>query len=164
MWSIVNVLTNSIYILDLIRRDIFQRNLSWIKGKLREKGCRADLSSAWDPLKLWPRKGVLKHELFGIQGGTFFGVNNFKNISAIKLILFSKMYKMSCRFQKCYKTFRNCFWFLRKLRLNWSREFLSTIRRILVINHQRVSKKIFRFWIWFREMFPKPICLRLNEH
>ena len=33
MWSTVNVLTKSLYILDLIQRDVFQLNFSWIKGK-----------------------------------------------------------------------------------------------------------------------------------
>ena len=34
MWSTVNVLTKSLYVLDLIQGDVFQLNLSWIKWRL----------------------------------------------------------------------------------------------------------------------------------
>ena len=34
MWSTLNVLMNSLYILDLIEEDVFQFNFCWIKGKL----------------------------------------------------------------------------------------------------------------------------------
>ena len=113
-----NVLTNCLYILDLIQKHIFQLYFSWIKEKLRKKQCRGYLSSAWDPRTHWLPKGVLKQELFDIQWSTFFGVNNFQNIWAIKLILFFKMCKIWCRFEKWKRNTRNCFWFLRLLRLN----------------------------------------------
>ena len=63
MWSNVNVLTNSLYILDVIHRDVFQLNLSLINGKLGQKRFRGDLSSAWDPRTLWFLKCVLKQEV-----------------------------------------------------------------------------------------------------
>ena len=145
MWWTVNVLTNSLYIFDLIQGDVFQLNLFWINEKLRWKGFRQHLGSVWDPWTLWLPKGVLKQKLFDIQGSIFFRVNNFQNIWDIKLIFFFRICKVWCRFQKCNKTLRNCFWFLRKLRLNWSREFLSSMTRTRVINRQRLKKQSLHF-------------------
>ena len=55
------------------------------------------------------QKVFSKKNFFGIQRSTFFRFNNFQNIWAIKLILFLKMCKISCRLQKSNKTLRNIF-------------------------------------------------------
>ena len=47
----------------------------------------------------------MKQELSGIQVTTFFGINNFGNIEAMKVILFFKMLKILRRFQKLQKLF-----------------------------------------------------------
>ena len=44
---------------------------------------------------------------------TFFGVHNFKNISAMRVIFFLKMLKIESKFPKCKKKFRKGFLFLR---------------------------------------------------
>ena len=84
----INVVLNGPKISHLTKTD-----LCWVNGKLRWKCCRGDFSIICQPWKRWLTKGVLKQELSGIQVTIFLGVNNFQNISAIKVIFFSKCAK-----------------------------------------------------------------------
>ena len=87
--------------------------LFWINVKLGWKCRHGKFVSVWEP---WTRsfaKGVLKRKLSGIQVTTFFGVNNFENIWAMKLIFCLEMLKSFCTFRKRKKTWRKCVSFSR---------------------------------------------------
>ena len=80
-------------------REMFANSiLSQINGKSGQKRGRGEFISVWDPETRWFLKGLVKRELSVIQVTTFFGVNTFQNISAMKLIFLFKMRKISCRF------------------------------------------------------------------
>ena len=85
--------------------------LSWINGKLEEKCGYAELLSFWDPWTTWVLKGVTKRKLSDIQVTTLFGVNNFQNIWAMKVIFFFKMEKTLCRFGNAKEIWENIFGF-----------------------------------------------------
>ena len=74
-------------------------------------GSNVKFVSVWESSTRWFTKGVLKREISGIQVTTTFGVNNFQNIWAMKLVFFLKMRKILFRFQKSKKRFRKCFRF-----------------------------------------------------
>ena len=63
LWSGINVLTNSLKILDVTKADILQLNLSRISGKIGKQLCRADFSSVSSPLTRWLANGGLKQDL-----------------------------------------------------------------------------------------------------
>ena len=65
-------------------------------------------------------KGPLKPEFLDSYLTTFFGVRNFVNTSAMRVIFFLKMFKIESSFQKLRKKFRKCL----KLSL-LTREYLS---------------------------------------
>ena len=90
-----------------------QLNFFHINGKLAQKSCRADFSNFSGHLKHSLPKGVRKQDLWGIQETTFFGLNNFQNVWAIKVIFFKKTLKIVCIFQKCKKVCKKYFWFPR---------------------------------------------------
>ena len=96
MWSFVNVLKKCPKISDLTKTHVSQLNLFDINGNLARRCCLLDFSRACYPLTHSLPKGVLKQELSGIEVTTFFGLNNFRNISAMKTMFF---------FPKCSKFF-----------------------------------------------------------
>ena len=63
LWSGINVLTNSLKILDVTKADILQLNLSRISGKIGKQLCGADFSSVSSPLTRWLPNGGLKQDL-----------------------------------------------------------------------------------------------------
>ena len=122
-------------------REKFFNSISCINGNLREKCCRVDFSSVWDPWKRLISKGVIKQDLSGIQVTTFLGPNNLQNIEAMKLIFFSKMRKILCRLQNCNENLRECFRILKQWRFNMLREFLLIMTTIHVIKSQPFTKQ-----------------------
>ena len=93
------VLGSQIWLRDMFSNSIF----SLINQKLGWKSGHSEFVSVWGPWKRWFPKGVLKYELSGVQLTTFIAVNNFHDISVMKLICFFKMCKILCRFWKCKK-------------------------------------------------------------
>ena len=85
VWLAVNVLPESPQISRLTTRNVFQLNLSCVNRKLRRKCCRANFSSVCHPWTCWLSIRVLKQELSVIEATIFLGVNNFRNIEAMKL-------------------------------------------------------------------------------
>ena len=81
----------------------------WLK--IWWKCLHADFSRIWDSLKYWQSKGVLK--TFFLESGLTksFTDCNFRNKAAMTIIIFSKMFKIWCRFQKWIKEIRKSFWF-----------------------------------------------------
>ena len=63
---VVNLLTKIPKILDLIKREVSQLNLSQNYEKIGQKICHADFSSFWDPLTYSLLKKDLKQNLFVI--------------------------------------------------------------------------------------------------
>ena len=59
------------------------------------------------------QRSPLQRDFLDIYLTTFFGVRNLTNKSAMKLIFFSQMFKISCRFRKRKKKLRKSFLFLR---------------------------------------------------
>ena len=111
MRSAVNLLKNGPKISDPIKRHDTQLKLFDINRKLGEKCHHADFSSVWDPLTGWLPTGVLKHGLSGIQVTTFFGLNKFKNISAMKLMFICKTLKFYVNFKDAINLAENVFCF-----------------------------------------------------
>ena len=71
--------------------------------RLGQKSRHEKFVSVSEPWTRWFTKVLLKRELSGIQVTTFFRVNNFQNIWAMKLIFVLKMRKILFRFWKCKK-------------------------------------------------------------
>ena len=126
--------------------------------------------SVWDP---WTRsftKGVLKRELSCIQVTTFFGVNNFQNVWALKLIFFFQMLKILCRFRKCkkkkkkiagkifvlvimavimtFEPFTGTYLYYEENSCDWQSTYYQTV---------------LRSQIWLRQMFPNSFLSWINE-
>ena len=103
MWSAINVLKKCPNIADLTKRHDKQLNLFDINGTLVKRWCRWDFSSVLDPSTGWFPKRVLKQEFKGNQVTTFFAVNNFANIEAMRVTFFSKSSKFYVAFEKLKK-------------------------------------------------------------
>ena len=75
----------------------------WLREMSSNSNCLG-LISVCDPCTRWLPKSALKHELSDIQVTTFFGVNNFGNIWAMKMIgFFSKCVKFYLDFKNSIK-------------------------------------------------------------
>ena len=83
MSSAVNMLKYGPNIWDPTKRHDTQLTLFDINGKFAWKGCS--------------------------ETGSFFGINNSGNNEGIKVVLFVKMLKILCRFEKCYDNSRKLF-------------------------------------------------------
>ena len=59
------------------------------------------ISTVFRPCYLW--KGPLKENFLEIYLITFFGVHKLKNISAMRVIFFLKMFKIETKFRKWKK-------------------------------------------------------------
>ena len=109
----VNGLTKSPKILHIIQADFFQLNCLYRDQQILERCCRSNFNivSACLPCPL--SKGPLKWEYLDIYLTTCFEVRKFKYTSAIRVIFFSKRFKIESKLRKLKKKMRNCFWFLR---------------------------------------------------
>ena len=108
-------------------------------------------------------KSVLKQELSGIQVTTYTGVNNFQNISAMKLMFSSRMWKICCRLRKWNKKLKKCFPFLRQWPLNTSRKFLLLHNANTWDRQSNCYQTVLTLQTWLTEMFSNSTCLRLME-
>ena len=88
MSLVVKVLRKSPKISDTTQRHDTELNLFDINRTLAKNCCRLDFSSVLDPWPGWFPNGVRKQEFYGIQVTTFFGINNFGDIKAMKLIFY----------------------------------------------------------------------------
>ena len=94
---------------DTTKRHDTQLYLFDINGKLAWKCYRGDFSIVSGHLTAWLPKGVLKQELTCIQVATFFALNNFQNMWAMKVSFFWKTLQVLCIFQTSNKTSKKCF-------------------------------------------------------
>ena len=69
------------------------------------------MESVWYHLACCLSKGALKGDVLEICLTRFFGIRNFGNTSAMRGILFLKMFKFYVRFQKCSNKFRKRFFY-----------------------------------------------------
>ena len=137
--------------------------MSRINGKLGQKCCCADFVSVCHPWTCWLQKGILKKELSSIQLTTYFGDNNFWNIWSMKLLIFLKIHKVLCRFQKCKKN-KKMFLLLEIITsepvagiyLNYDENTCDRKSTCYLI--------VLRLQIWLREIFSSSICLGLMEN
>ena len=111
--SAVNVLTNTYKALHLIKTDFFRLNYLQSDHWIWQRCCGSDHNSVWTRLPCCQSKGPLKQDFLDIYLTTFFGVRNLWNKSAMKVIFFLQMFKISCTFRKCKKKLRKSFLFLR---------------------------------------------------
>ena len=86
--SAVNGLTNSPKLLHIIKTDFFQ--LIYSDQQILERCCRCDFNSVSARLPCHLSRGPLKWEFLDIYLTTYFGVRQFKNTSAMKVMFFWK--------------------------------------------------------------------------
>ena len=101
MWSAVNVLKDGPTISDPTKRHDTQLTLFDINGNLVYKFCCTEFGGVYHPMTRYRQKDDLKQDHSGIQGTTFFGINNSGNIEVMKVIFFHKMLKILFKFEKC---------------------------------------------------------------
>ena len=110
-----NVLANSLKIYDHIT--IKQSFSNWLylefMGKKHNSGALLLSTVFGTPLTLRLPNSVLKQDLLDVSVATFFRNNNFGNDYSRTLILFFKMFEISCAFQKWNKKSRKSLPFFR---------------------------------------------------
>ena len=89
--SAVNMLTNSLKISHVTKRDFFRVNSFHIDQKILSMFCRSDFNNVWARLPCYFSKGPLKRVSLDIYLTTFFGPRYFGNTSATREIFFVKM-------------------------------------------------------------------------
>ena len=115
--SAVSMSTNSRNILHIAKGDFFQLNYFHSDQQIGERCCRSDFNSVLPRLPCYFSRDLLKRDFLDIYLTTFFEVRKFKSKSARTVILFLKMLKIECKFQKCNKKLKKHFLFVRKLHL-----------------------------------------------
>ena len=90
----VNVLTNSLKFFHITKRDFFQRDCFKNTSKNMVKVLLFRFSIVLTRLPCWLSKGPLKRGFLDNYSTTFFVVRNSGNISAMRVILFLKMFKI----------------------------------------------------------------------
>ena len=99
----VNGLTNSPKILHIIKTDFLTLNCLYWDQQFLERCCRSDFHRVLACLPCPLSKGSLKWEFLDIYLTTYFEVRKFKYTSAMRVILFSKMFKIESKFRKLKK-------------------------------------------------------------
>ena len=104
----------------------------------------------------------LKRDSLDIYLTTFFGVRNFKNTSAIRVIFFWKCSKLNRNLQNVKKNWQNIFCFWDNCIWNiWKSSYkISIKRRILVIGSQWVNKKPLDFLSQPERLFQHEVPLQ----
>ena len=105
----LNMLTNRIKILHIINRDFLQVNCFPIYQKIWYRCCRSAFKSVGIRLPCCFLKANLKRDFLDIDLTTFLEGRNLRNKSAMRVIPFFKMFKVSARFQKWRKKLRKIF-------------------------------------------------------
>ena len=100
LWLGVNVFTNSPKILHITKTDFFQLNCTPIDQLIYQRFCGSDLNSVWARLPCCFSKGLQRPDFLDIYLTTVFPVCNFENASAMRVIFFFKIFKISGAFQK----------------------------------------------------------------
>ena len=115
-----------------------------------------DFSCVLSRLSCYLSKGLVKVHSLDIYLTTFFGVLRFKNISAMRLIFFLKMFKTESRFQKCKKTEKiffclwdNCIWKCGNKLYLLRRQYLSSAVNVLTNGPNIFHTQTFSNWISF---------------
>ena len=98
---IVNGLTDNPNILHITQRDFFKLSCFQKEQWILYMCFCSDFNSASARLPCYLSKDPLKLDFLDIYLTTFFGVCKFKNTSAIRVILFLKMFKTESKFRKC---------------------------------------------------------------
>ena len=94
LWPTVNVLRNGPRILHITKRGFFQLNCLDSDQWICYRCCCSDFNSKRSHLLCCLWKGPLKLDFLDIYLTAFFGVRNFGNTWAIRLIFFLKMFKI----------------------------------------------------------------------
>ena len=92
--SAVNVLTTSYKALRLTKKDFFRLNYLPNDQQIWKECCCPDRNSVSTHFPCCLSKGLLKRDFLDIYLTTFSGVPNFGNKSAMRVILFLKMFKI----------------------------------------------------------------------
>ena len=109
--SEVNALTKNPKILRIARRDFFNPNCFHRDQEIWQRCCRSDFNSVSSRFSCYLSNNPLKGDFLDIYLTTFFGVHNSKNIFAMRVIFFLKMFKIQSKFRKCWKNWEKVFRF-----------------------------------------------------
>ena len=132
MSSAVNVLTNSLKILHITKREFFRLNCVQSYQWIWWRCCRSDSNIVWACLPCCLSKGPLKEDFLDNYLTTFFGVRNCGNPSAMRFIFFWKCSKVNIDFknakkipEKVFCFWGNCIWIVCVKLSLLGREYLS---------------------------------------
>ena len=109
--SALNGLTKCPKILHITQRDFFNLNCLQRDRWIWQRCCRSAFNSFSLRLPCHLSKGPLKRDFLDIYLTTSFGVHNFKNASAMRVIFFLEMFKIESKFRKGKKKLENIFRF-----------------------------------------------------
>ena len=107
----VNVLTNSLEILHMTRRDFFRLKFLQSDQKISSKCCRSDFNSVWLHWRCSMSKSPPKQDFLDNYLTPLFGVRNLENASAIRVIFFRKCFKFNIDLKYWKKIPQNVFFF-----------------------------------------------------
>ena len=105
----VNMLRNTPTIEHITKGDNLQIRFSQSDEKIWWKCSHADFTTVWDPLTCWLSNGVLKRCFLEIALTKSLTVCNFWNEVAMTIMVFFKVFKTWCRFQKWNKKMKKVF-------------------------------------------------------
>ena len=111
------MLTNNLKISGTTKSEFFELIFFQTHQKIWQKYCPAELSTVLEPLTCWLPTSVLTQGFLGIQITKLFPAWNFRDKSPVRLILFSKVFKILLIFWKWRKNWKivfrfqdNCIW------------------------------------------------------
>ena len=107
--SAVNLLTNTTKTSSNTRGDIFQINFPDNDGKTWRRRSHWDLARIWDTFTCWLSKRVLKRRFLDSGLSKIITVPNFGYPLTMRIIIFFKIFKIWCSFQKWQKKIEKMF-------------------------------------------------------
>ena len=94
LWQVVDMLKNSPKILSISKRNFYELNCLHSDQWIWQKWCHSDFSTVWSHLLCCLSKGPLKRDFLDICLTTFFGIHNFRNTSAMRVIFILEISKI----------------------------------------------------------------------
>ena len=111
--SWLSVLGESFEIFHLTNTDFLQVNCLHSYQEIWSMCCPSNFNNVWTRSPCYFPKDPSKRNFLDIDLTMFFGVCNFENTSAMRVMCLLKMFKIQTRFQKFRKKFRKSFLFSR---------------------------------------------------
>ena len=105
--SAVTGLKNSPKISHTNEGDFFNPNCLHRDQQISSRCCRSNFNSVSARLQCYLSNGPLKRDFLDTYLTMDFGVRNFRNTSAMRVIFFPKMFKIESKSRKCKKKIQN---------------------------------------------------------